>query len=210
MVLDLAEVTSNESDLALPPAGLLNFFYDATEQETWGFDPNDAGSWRVIPADPATARPMNAPPEAQTFTEIPLRGEALVTHPGFDEPPIREILDHHRDACFDLEEALDPGGWPERQLHQIGGWPHLEQGSLWLEAQLASNGLYVGNSDGYRDPRASELQDGADDWVLLAQIDTDEAAGWMWGDVGKLYFVIRRQDLAASDFDKVWMILQCG
>jgi len=30
----------------------------------------------------------------------------------------------------------------------------------------------------------------------------------MWVDQGRLYFAIRRQDLAARRFDKVWMICE--
>jgi uncharacterized protein YwqG len=84
------------------------------------------------------------------------------------------------------------------------------QNSLWVEAQLASHGLYVGNSSGYQDPRAADLRPGAADWQLLAQIETDDTAGWMWGDVGTLYYVIRRQDIAELAFDRTWMIFQCG
>jgi len=29
------------------------------------------------------------------------------------------------------------------------------------------------------------------------------------GDVGRIYFVIRRQDLEQKDFKNVWLILQC-
>jgi uncharacterized protein YwqG len=31
----------------------------------------------------------------------------------------------------------------------------------------------------------------------------------MWGDAGRLYFWIRKQDLAEQSFDAVWAILQC-
>jgi uncharacterized protein YwqG len=33
--------------------------------------------------------------------------------------------------------------------------------------------------------------------------------GTMWGESGILYFWIRRDDLRARRFDKVWMTLQC-
>ena len=45
-------------------------------------------------------------------------------------------------------------------------------------------------------------QDHADD-------DTDDDTGWMWGDVGTLYFWIREQDARAGDFSRVWMVFQC-
>ncbi|MGN0700170.1 MAG: DUF1963 domain-containing protein [Oscillospiraceae bacterium] len=32
----------------------------------------------------------------------------------------------------------------------------------------------------------------------------------MFGDCGHIYFWIRKADLAARNFDNVWLILQCG
>ena len=32
----------------------------------------------------------------------------------------------------------------------------------------------------------------------------------MFGDCGRVYFCIRKEDLAARRFDRVWLILQCG
>ncbi|HEU0036214.1 MAG TPA: YwqG family protein [Kofleriaceae bacterium] len=37
-----------------------------------------------------------------------------------------------------------------------------------------------------------------DGWRLLWQIDTDEALGLTWGDLGRLFVMIRREDLAAN------------
>jgi uncharacterized protein YwqG len=65
-----------------------------------------------------------------------------------------------------------------------------------------------GGPEGFTDPRVPGLRDGAADRILLWQIDTDDSAGWMWGDVGTMYFWIRRQDLAAGEFGKTWMIIQ--
>ncbi|NNJ25645.1 hypothetical protein LzC2_17180 [Planctomycetes bacterium LzC2] len=38
----------------------------------------------------------------------------------------------------------------------------------------------------------------------------DQGFEMMWGDLGMLYWWIRREDLAARRFDRVWMTLQCG
>ena len=85
------------------------------------------------------------------------------------------------------------------------------QGEMELECQLASHGIYCGNSDGFESERAQRLREGAPDWRLLLQIDTDEdGPGWMWGDVGRIYFWIKQQDLRSLRFDDVWLILQCG
>lgn len=50
------------------------------------------------------------------------------------------------------------------------------------------------------------------DWVLLLQLDSDDATtgpGWMWGDLGMVYFWIHREDLARRAFDRVIAIEQC-
>jgi uncharacterized protein YwqG len=39
---------------------------------------------------------------------------------------------------------------------------------------------------------------------------SDDASGFMWGDMGNLYLLIREQDLRARQFDKAWLGLQCG
>jgi uncharacterized protein YwqG len=93
--------------------------------------------------------------------------------------------------------------------HQLLGLPRPIQGEMELECQLVTNGLYTGDASGYKDPRRKTLEPGAIDWTLLLQVDSDDNAGMMWGDLGRLYFWVRRQDLASRNFDKVWTILQC-
>ena len=42
------------------------------------------------------------------------------------------------------------------------------------------------------------------------QIDTnEEGPGWMWGDVGRIYFWIKQKDLASLRFQDAWLIFQC-
>ena len=48
----------------------------------------------------------------------------------------------------------------------------------------------------------------AANWRLLLQLDTDDEAGMMWVDEGRLYFWIHEKDALAGDFSKAWMILQ--
>ena len=48
------------------------------------------------------------------------------------------------------------------------------------------------------------------DWCLLAQFESDEASKMVWGDGGRVYFWIRKVDLAARRFDKVVLQAQCG
>ena len=107
-------------------------------------------------------------------------------------------------AYVDMLERMQEG-----PCHQLFGYPAQIQGSMQLECQLVSNGLYCGDENGYNDPRRFELEKGVEDWVLLLQLGSDEIAEMMWGDCGRLYFWIRKQDLMKRKFEKTWMILQC-
>ncbi len=215
-VLDLAELAALSSGIGVPATGLLNFFFDA-EQSVWGFDPSDRGAWRVIQADPSLARERETPAERVASRRIGLTSARIPTFPGWEEPIVEWITAnrvprHKDDGYIELEDELARlvGLDSTQPKHRVGGWPDLEQAPWQLECQLASHGIYVGNPAGYADPRRAILEPGAADWVMLAQFDSDDEIGWMWGDVGKLYFAIRRQDLAAGAFDQAWMVLQCG
>ena len=62
----------------------------------------------------------------------------------------------------------------------------------------------------YEHPRTAELMPGAHDWRLLLQVDSDPSHfDTYWGDNGKLFFWIQRDDLEARRFDRAWMVLQC-
>lgn len=43
----------------------------------------------------------------------------------------------------------------------------------------------------------------------MGTIETENSV-IMFGDCGHIYFWIRKQDLKERNFDKVWLILQCG
>lgn len=215
-LIDLTELSAFDDSGLLPRVGFLNFFYDATGQRAWGFDPAQSAAWRVVYAPPGDVQPLSAPPGTETFPARGLRAAPTITMPGWEEEALADLPREDRDRLDGLDEAwravVGPAGdWPGGEpRHQVGGWPALVQDAFWLEAQLASNGIYVGNPAGYRDPRADPLRAGAASWRLLLQLDTDDDLGWMWGDVGRLYFTMRLEDLAACDFSQAWMVLQCG
>ncbi len=204
--LDLAEIHSALPSF-LPPSGLLYFFYDQ-EQSVWGFDPSDRGGWQVLyyNGNRASLKIRPAPEgtdENSNYKRKPIRFQSIQTLP---QSP--EGLDWKKegDAFNELCQAPFEG----LTAHQILGHPRPVQGDdMELECQLASSGIYVGRPEGYKDPRREKLEAGAKDWKLLLQLDTDDDTGWMWGDVGTLYFWIREQDATNADFSKVWMVIQC-
>ena len=125
-------------------------------------------------------------------------------HPSLD--PI-ELTDSQGDW---LEEHRESLRGDNDASHQMGSYASAVQNAdMEMECQLASNGLYVGDSTGYHDPRAAELKEGASDWRLLLQVDSDDDINLMWGDVGMVYFWVREQDASAGDFSRTWIVLQC-
>ncbi len=198
----------------LPLSGMLFFFYE-TQAQTWGFDPQDAGSWRVIycTGTPGEAAERAAPEdltEEALFTKVPLTFTIITSYPDAQDERIEalglnevQIEQYMEDWCIAPCE--------DQPAHQLFGYPAPIQGNdMDLECQLASHGLYCGNTSGYRNPRAKTLAAGRREWRLLLQLDSDDAAGMMWGDCGRLYFWIREADLKARHFEKCWMVLQCS
>jgi uncharacterized protein YwqG len=197
--LDLAAISAFDSGLNLPTEGMLSFFVDYEEQP-WGFQAEDFGGWRVIHGSAADPR-RTAPDGAESFIEIELSGRQTFTLPdrwediavawwpgkpaGSSISPMPEELHDPLEAYC---EAIDGPGWPDATNHRVGGWPSLVQNPFWQDCRLRSGGT---------------------DWSLLFQIDSDEDAGWMWGDVGMLYFAVRESDLRQQRFDDAWMVLQC-
>ncbi len=181
---DIDQAYENKQNY-LPKAGLLIFFYDYDNQP-WGFDPKDKSGRKVIyiPQDRLSDVVYRAP-----------------------EYPIGQFWQQFYIASF---------GESDSAKMQFFGYPSLIQGDVMqVEAQMASNGIYMGSSISEDNMmRYEELLHGVDDWVLLFQEKTHFASegsgefGREYGDLGNLYFWIRKQDLAQSNFDNVWVVLQ--
>ncbi len=199
-VLDLSELAGFESPVNLPSEGVLNFFFDADDQP-WGFDPADANGWAVLLAEVGRASEREAPDGLDPFDLVPLEPVAVRSMPSWEESVAADLTEDELSALED-----PPSDALGSTRHRVGGWPDLIQAPFWLECQLASSGI---GPDRSQEARTRDVVGGASDWQLLMQIDSDEDAGFMWGDVGRLYFSIRRQDLAEQRFDRVWLTLQC-
>ena len=93
------------------------------------------------------------------------------------------------------------------------GWPDVIQSSFFRECELTDRGHYLGGLCPDLSPEEARAErDAVQNWQLLFQLDTVDGDGFqlMFGDCGRVYFCIRKEDLAARRFDRVWLILQCG
>jgi uncharacterized protein YwqG len=216
----------SERDL-LPASGRLHFFYDQ-DQGTWGFDPNDRGSFGVYYSDvPASAlEPADLPDDIEAGSDRSLdvvAFEPIQTVPKFDSPAFEQIglsdadvtryldLIPKTEVAAGLVEGDDEQGITSLvEFHQMLGNARAVQASMERECEMVRVGLYCGDSRAYGDPRAEGAKARWADWLLLLQLDSDEALDWCWGDVGRIYFRDRHEDLRARRFDQSWLILQCS
>jgi uncharacterized protein YwqG len=200
------------STAPLPKRGHLWFFY-AADQRNWGFDPKDRGSSVVhYEADAALERralPRELP-EAGRFRPCALAMSSYVDIPSMEDErnPLMGLDDDDTlESYMEVQGQLaSPNG---DVAHKLLGHAQTIQGAMELECALTTNGIYTGDSRGYKDRRAAKLAKSQYDWRLLLQIDSDEDAAMMWGDSGRIYYWIREQDLLERRFDKTWLVLQC-
>jgi uncharacterized double-CXXCG motif protein len=190
--VNLAELTRVLPESPLPKAGWLWFFYD-TENCPWGGDRDDWNGWQVSYWDGPAIELVRAlaPDWLATDARFPVCSLSLQRVewlPDYKAPCVRTLklseteLTAYRQT---LKKLRAPEGNP---LHKLLGWPDTIQNDM---AELCSRVV------------------GGKDWRILLQLDSEEGAGMMWGDAGRLYFWIRERDLIARRFDRCWAMLQC-
>jgi len=190
---DLSAVQPFDVDKLLPASGMLYFFFDANQQ-VYGSDPADKAGWKVIysAVDKAVLKrrafPDKLPKEAQ-FTPCAVTFSSEVTLP--QRPNLLDKTldwnDKERKAYSDMMAAF-PSAEDRTQLHhRLLGHSDDLQDDMHLQAQLVSHG--------FKDDQSSEaaaLAAGANDWLLLFQLDSDFNAHMQWASTGLLYYWITK------------------
>lgn len=213
--LNMEEIKSYDFDCILPERGIIYFFYDALDQP-WGYDPNDRGRWKVFHCDDdaqALAR-RNEPAaiiDQGTFECCAIEFSIEPTIPSYESLYIESLNlnEVESESYWNYYDAVEELQSSNETVHRLLGYPNTIQGDMQLQCQLVSHGLYCGDSSGYEDPQRKVLEKSAHEWKLLLQIDSEQNIGMMWGDVGRIYFWIREQDLAIRNFNDTWLVLQC-
>jgi uncharacterized protein YwqG len=213
--LDVAQVQAAQAYDWLPEAGTLLFFYD-TQEQPWGFDPNDRGGWHVEYIAPATPVAL-VEGRGKVYEYRTMGFRPIETHEDGYPQDLRDAQGQDvddEDVIDSVYAAVSTQNYGVAPHHQIGGFPHaIQNPDMARECELASQGVNVGSSEGYCSPQGQALMagEGENDWRLLLQIDTDDedTDGWMWGDSGILYFWVRQQQARAGLFDQAWVVLQC-
>jgi uncharacterized protein YwqG len=189
--LDLARLGICDG-LPLPGSGSLFFFCDA-EYLPAGSDPCDVNDGIKVVHTPTSLSDngLRMPPPGlnaeYVFKSFSLKPTLDLTAPAQDTWEIECLHLSDAESCA-YGELFAQVCASNGSVHRIGGHPNLVQYS-----QLE----FTGGA-------------GATDWRLLLQLDSENDAGMVWGDQGRLYFMIREQDLKSLSFEKAWMDWQCG
>ena len=202
--LDLVELARFSIKLELPSSGWLLFFYSA--EQPWGTTHEDAGGWSVLYAVPGDRVVRSAPPQnLKLFPEVGLQFESCRTA----ADPWSCWYDR---SNLTVEERFEINEITEAYVNensQIGGHPSVIQEPMEVGCELLLSRSLMGDADGFVTSHTKQEDAKAQEWRLLLQLESCDEADMMWGDNGKLYFWIRREDLVSRRFDRVWMMKQC-
>lgn len=213
---DLDEISKFDTENLLPKTGVLSFFYEMNTQK-WGYDPDDKGCARVFWfEDKSKLHLAEFPEDMEDWCRMPALKIALKSEKSYQsgvdfmlqrENEMTERWDEFDEICEKL------GVEEDGEISKLLGWANPIQGNMTMECELISRGYYLG--EGWDDVTPLDRQEAeqwsAKDWLLLFQLDIvyDGDFELMFGDGGRIYFYIRKDDLAARNFDDVWLILQC-
>lgn len=219
MQINCEEVHKYDKENLLPEKGMLYFFYELFTM-TWGFSPQDRGSSKVFYYDGEIEDLVSTdfPEDMEKDCIIP---ESKINFESMNDYPI-DFLDYYDPD--DSDEEMDRKEKEfEKDLEELGykadttkllGYPEFIQGEYWEECEgVARKNIYYGSAPikyGSDEVKKS-IKENAKDWILLMQVSELEIGdyGLYFGDSGKIYFNIRKEDLKNKNFDDVWLILQC-
>lgn len=206
-----AQLPKVEGGVLLPQTGVLSFFYELDSMK-WGFDPKDSGCAKVFWFEDITElSKASFPEELAEYYRLPaISVEAKIE----DDYPAAEDYFSQIVDWDEYESSLQDLGVEIPDIcSKLLGWPNIIQDNMTVECEMVSKGYYLG--EGWdklpKDVLENAKQNSRQDWLLLFQLDSLEQNDFqlMFGDCGRVYFYIRREDLISRRFDRVWLVLQC-
>jgi uncharacterized protein YwqG len=215
---DLSAASACDLQGLLPRDGLLSFFYDLVDTP-WGYDPAQQGYSHIAYFPAGTPLSRRESPDKEILLPCsPVIFSPALTIPVMGSQAYDQLVDKAKLKKDEVDRYWDLPGEvraaycqiDSETFHQLLGHANNVQDDMQLEAELVTNGLYCGDQTGYRDRRRKNLEKQSHHWQLLFQLDSVEALGMMWGDMGRLYYWVKRDDLHQRQFGGHWMTMQCG
>ncbi|MDE6727959.1 MAG: DUF1963 domain-containing protein [Oscillospiraceae bacterium] len=213
---NLEEISRYDTENLLPKTGVLSFFYELNSM-AWGYDPEDKGCARVYWFEDANAlHTADFTEDMEECFRLPALKITAASEKSYQSGV--DFMLQREDAMIERWDEFDEvqeklGIDEDGEISKLLGWANPIQGNMTMECELVSRGYYLGS--GWDDVTPLDRQEAeqwsAQDWLPLFQLDSVEDGDFelMFGDCGRIFYYIRRDDLAARKFDDVWLILQC-
>lgn len=213
---DLSEISKFDTENMLPKTGVLSFFYDL-EAKPQSVDDEDNSFARVYWFEDKNAlHTANFPDGLKAEYRFPALGITARSEKSYQSYP-----------DFLLQRAKLVEDWEsfERAQRSIGieesgniskmlGWADPIRGNMTADCELISRGYNLADEQGRSEVTPLDKQEAeqwsAKDWVPLLQLDTvtDGDFQLKFGDPGRLYFYIHRDELDLRDYTAVKVFLQ--
>lgn len=187
--INLQDVAPFDVEKLLPQTGTLAFFYRFIAEKRHN---NDTG--RVIWFDNAELHRKSLPtatliPDCMTIPCCQLAFETEYTTIEFHHSELNGIWDYN-----EYIDVFRPAFGRTKNVHRMLGYPVVVQDPIFITAEMERTKLeYRSNQE--------VINAETDNWQLLLQIDS-QPDNWLLGDMGTMFFVMRKEDLAARRFDK--------
>lgn len=216
----LSEVNQGALKGIFPTKGLMYFFFraDLGKQDFWfGHRIEDKNFWRVLFLEDEECEILeHQSPSIQSggtiYKQKFLESVDIRIFPHEDQLLKHGIGIHKSDSIF-YEVFRDSQYHGYQFFNQFGGFPYeIQNGFMDIDCAFSSRGIDPFDESEENKIRVNKVYDEltlGDEYILLFQVDSDDYGNMNWGDGGRLYFWITRNDLIFRNFDKVWMILQC-
>lgn len=213
---DLEEISRFDAENLLPKTGVLSFFYEL-ETKPHSVDDEDNGFVKVYCFEDKTAlRTAEFPDDFKAEYRLPALGitarseKSYQSYPDFLLQRAKLVEDWESFERAQNSIGIDESG----NISKMLGWADPICGNMTAACELMSRGYLLGGEEWKNEVTSLDRQEAeqwsAKDWLPLLQLDTvtDGEFCLKFGDPGRLYFYIRRDDLAARDFNEVMLFRQ--
>ncbi len=208
--INLMELPPCSERFLLPEKGWFYFFYDS-KREAFGKSQAEKGSFEVFYTDTSledlhlTISPTDL---AEDEIIIPARisFKVVESEPNWEHPLLEQ-------AGLSFDDSLDYSsvvevGHNTREGHRMLGYPMPVQYPPAIDCEMSRLGFWEADLNTQISIR-QKSKDGAKDWELLLQVESDDKIGMYWPpDCGILYFMIQHDNLLARRFENTRMVKQ--
>lgn len=211
--INCKEVKKYDEDNLLPEKGIIYFFYELSTM-TWGYDPQHKGSAKVFyfDGDISELNRVDFPSDMQEDFKLPEIELGFCKK--YDLPYYDEFIELHQYESWDeYDEIRALKGYDQEEvISKLLGYADVIQNGMLLECEEVVNGIYCGAIPEIEPEKLKQMKENCNQWQLLLQLDTISTDDFelMFGDCGRIYFYIKKDDLKNCKFDDCWLILQCG